>query len=84
MARGIRNEFIEKWNAAGLTHLSYSWQNAMTQPMRRAAAAARQSGLLSLWAGQGVGLIHEGTAADLISRWREEMKSAQRIAAQSF
>lgn len=84
MARGIRNEFIEKWNASGLTHLSYPWQNAMTQPMRRAAAAARQSGLLSLWAGQGVGLIREATAAELISRWREEMKAAQQNASQSF
>lgn len=84
MARGIRNEFIEKWNASGLTHLSYPWQNAMTQPMRRAAAAARQSGLLSLWAGQGVGLIREGSAAELISRWREEMKAAQQNASQIF
>jgi NAD(P)H-dependent flavin oxidoreductase YrpB (nitropropane dioxygenase family) len=52
--------------------------------MRRAAAAARQSGLLSLWAGQGVGLIREGSAAELIARWREEMKAAQQSASQSF
>lgn len=84
MARGIRNEFIEKWNAAGLTHLSYPWQNAFTQAMRRAASTARQAGLLSLWAGQGVGLIREGTAAELIACWREEMKAAQQNAVQSF
>lgn len=84
MARGIRNEFIEKWNAAGLTHLSYPWQNAMTQPMRRAAASAKQAGLLSLWAGQGVGLIREGTAAELISCWRGEMEEARQNASRSF
>jgi nitronate monooxygenase len=84
MARGIRNEFVEKWNAAGLTHLSYPWQNAFTQQMRRAASAAKQAGLLSLWAGQGVRLIREGTAAELIAQWREEMKAAQQNALQSF
>jgi nitronate monooxygenase len=84
MARGLRNEFIEKWNASGLTQLSYPWQNAFTQQMRRAAAATRQPGMLSLWAGQGVRLIREGTAAELISRWREEMKAAQQDACQSF
>jgi nitronate monooxygenase len=84
MARGIRNEFIEKWNAAGLTHLSYPWQNAFTQPMRRAAAAAKQAGLLSLWAGQGVGLIREDSATALIARWREEMKAAQQNACEGI
>ena len=76
MARGIRNEFIESWNDAGMAHLSYPWQNALTQSMRRAASEARQAGLLSLWAGQGVGLIREGSAQELISRWKLEMKTA--------
>lgn len=75
-ARGIRNEFIEKWNAADLKSLSYPWQNAFTQRMRRAAATAKEPGLLSLWAGQGVTLIRESTAAELMARWREEMKTA--------
>lgn len=76
MARGIQNEFITKWNQSGLANLSYPWQNAFTQQMRRAASAGKDAGLLSLWAGQGVGLIREGTAAELISRWRQEMKTA--------
>lgn len=80
MARGIQNEFISKWNESGLKNLSYPWQNAFTQQMRRAASAAKQSGMLSLWAGQGVGLIREGSAAELMSRWREEMKVAQQSA----
>jgi len=84
MARGIRNEFIESWNDAGITNLSYPWQNAFTQPMRRAASEARQSGMLSLWAGQGVGLIREGSAQELISHWKAEMKTTLANLAQAL
>ena len=76
MARGLRNEFIEKWNAAGLTHLPYPWQNAFTQPMRRAAAAAKQSDLLSLWAGQGVRMLRERTAGGLMEELKAEIEQA--------
>jgi len=74
MARGLSNEFIEKWNAAGLDHLPYPWQNAFTQPMRRAATAAKHAGLLSLWAGQGLGMLREMTASQLMTKLQEEMK----------
>jgi nitronate monooxygenase len=74
MARGLRNEFIDRWNASGLTHLPYPWQNAFTQSMRRAAAQAKQSGVLSLWAGQGIGMIREGSAKELMSQLQEEVK----------
>jgi nitronate monooxygenase len=76
MARGLSNEFIEKWNAAGMTHLPYPWQNAFTQSMRRAAATAKDAGLLSLWAGQGVGMLRETTAAQLMKELEKEMKQA--------
>src|SRR5438270_683893 len=76
MARGLSNEFIEQWNAAGLEHLPYPWQNAFTQPMRRAAAAAKQAGLLSLWAGQGVSMLRETTATQLMKELQDEMKQA--------
>jgi nitronate monooxygenase len=76
MARGLRNEFIERWNASGLMHLPYPWQNAFTQPMRRAAAQARQSGLLSLWAGQGVRMARECSAVELIAQLKDEIHQA--------
>ena len=79
MARGIQNEFITAWSESGLANLSYPWQNAFTQQMRRAASAAKDAGLLSLWAGQGVGLIREASAAELISSWRQEIKTALQI-----
>jgi nitronate monooxygenase len=76
MARGLSNEFIEKWNESGLEHLPYPWQNAFTQLMRRAAAGAGQAGLLSLWAGQGVGMLRETTVAQLIKDLEKEMRQA--------
>ena len=76
MARGLRNEFIEQWNAAGLEHLPFPWQNALTQPMRRAATQASQSGLLSLWAGQGIRMLRQTTAEKLMAELKEEMQRA--------
>lgn len=75
MARGLSNEFIEKWNASGLAPLPYPWQNALTREMRRAAGAS-DPGLLSLWAGQGVPMLREGPAAQLIADLKEEIKTA--------
>jgi nitronate monooxygenase len=76
MARGLSNEFIEKWNSSELKHLPYPWQNAFTQPMRRAAANAKQAGLLSLWAGQGLGLLRETTTEPLMQQLGEEIEQA--------
>jgi nitronate monooxygenase len=75
MARGLNNAFIEKWNASGLEPLSYPWQNALTREMRRAAAAT-DSGLLSLWAGQGVPMLRERPARQLVSELKDELKRA--------
>jgi nitronate monooxygenase len=76
MARGLKNEFIEQWNASGLKHLPYPWQNALTREMRTAAGTAQKAGLLSLWAGQGVRMVRERTAAQLIAALENEMKQA--------
>lgn len=76
MARGLLNEFIACWNDAQLAHLPYPWQNAFTQPMRRAAAAAGRAGLLSLWAGQGVPMVRELPAGELMLRLKQEIAQA--------
>jgi nitronate monooxygenase len=76
MARGLSNEFIERWNQAKLLHLSYPWQNAFTQPMRRAAAAAKRAGLLSLWTGQGIRMLKELPAEQLMLQLKREMAQA--------
>lgn len=77
MARGLRNEFLERWNREKLLHLSYPSQNALTQPMRRAAAAANRADLLALWAGQGVPMIRELPAAQLLLQLKQEMEEAR-------
>ena len=51
---------------------AYPVQNRLTQPMRAAAAQADDPELISLWAGQGVGLARPGRAADMIRRWWAE------------
>ncbi|HEU4414222.1 MAG TPA: nitronate monooxygenase [Candidatus Angelobacter sp.] len=76
MARGLHNEFIDQWSAAGIAHLPYPWQNAFTQQMRRAAASAQQAGMLSLWAGQGVRMLRESSAQKLMTDLQEEIQRA--------
>jgi len=42
---------------------------------RTAAAQAGDAGLLSLWAGQGIGLVRRQTAAELMIRLADEMEA---------
>tara|TARA_R110002124_G_scaffold155710_1_gene322898 strand:+ start:30803 stop:31897 length:1095 start_codon:yes stop_codon:yes gene_type:complete len=77
-ARGIENRFMAmmEGDAAEAMPLPFPWQNALTRPMRTAAAKAGDAGLLSLWAGQGVGLSRRQTAAELMARLAEETDAA--------
>lgn len=45
---------------------AYPIQNALTQPMRAAAARAGEQELLSLWAGQGVRKTRAMSSAQLV------------------
>jgi len=84
-ARGIRNEFIERSEASAAQPISFPWQNSLTGPMRRAAAQQGQSGLLSLWAGQGTRMSRDISASELIDRLAEEIRATQRsLAEKSF
>jgi nitronate monooxygenase len=55
--------------------LPYPFQNALTRPMRTAAAQQGLADYLSLWAGQGVARARVMPAADLVARLIEEMAS---------
>ena len=55
MARGLSNEFIEKWNAAGLNTFLIHGRTRLRSRCVGQPRARRQAGLLSLWAGQGRG-----------------------------
>jgi nitronate monooxygenase len=54
----------------------YPVMNALTRDLRRAAAERGDASVLSLWAGQGVGLAREMPAAELVARLAEEAGSA--------
>jgi len=55
----------------------YPVQNELTKEIRAAAAAQDRPEFLSLWAGQGVGLVRDGVkAGDLVARLAVETEAA--------
>ena len=75
-ARGLRNIFIDKLHGREDFILPYPLQNALTRPMRTAAAKTDTAGFMSLWAGQGVTRARSLPASELIVRLIAEMKEA--------
>ncbi len=65
-ARGLRNAFITSIDGKELI-LPYPLQNALTRPMRTAAAQQGLPDYLSLWAGQGVARACAMPAGDLVA-----------------
>lgn len=80
-ARGLTNDFIATLAGREDIILPYPVQNALTRPMRMAAAKQRDPGYLSLWAGQGVARARALPAAELVSRLVEETAQARRSTA---
>jgi nitronate monooxygenase len=75
-ARGLANAFERAVDARPGDILPYPKQNALTRPMRTAAAAANDPEYLSLWAGQATPLaMHDVRAADVVAElaagWRD-------------
>ncbi|MGE5794252.1 MAG: nitronate monooxygenase, partial [Bacteroidota bacterium] len=58
--------------------LPFPLQNALTRPLRTAAAKAGRAEFLSLWAGQGVRLARREPAAALVRRLANEAGSVLR------
>ncbi|HEX2078660.1 MAG TPA: nitronate monooxygenase [Longimicrobium sp.] len=65
-ARGIRTTFMDQVEREGIPIPPFPLQNALTRPLRTAAARAGESDALSLWAGQGLRLLRTGSAATLV------------------
>ena len=76
-ARGIVNRFMTEVDRAGEV-LPFPLQNALTRPLRTAAAKQNRAELLSLWAGQGVRLARRQKAAELVARLASEAEAALR------
>jgi nitronate monooxygenase len=56
--------------------LPFPMQNALTRPLRTAAAKQGRAEFLSLWAGQGVRLARRQSAAELVARLANETEAA--------
>ncbi len=65
-ARGIGNRFMREVGADAGAILPFPWQNALTRPMRSAAAKTQRAEFLSLWAGQGARMARRQPAAELM------------------
>lgn len=63
VARGLKNTVTAQVQRP----LPYPLQNALTRPMRAAAAMQQRLEFLSLWAGEGVGQGREGPAAEILA-----------------
>jgi nitronate monooxygenase len=74
-ARGIVNRFMRDIDAAGDV-LPFPLQNALTRPLRTAAATQGRTECLSLWAGQGVRMARRQTTADLVAALVKETDDA--------
>ena len=81
-ARGIANAFMDEAERAGDGAIPpFPLQNALTRPMRNAAAKAGDTERLSLWAGQGVRLARRMKAAELVTRLVGEIEATRRALA---
>jgi len=72
-ARGLGNRFTREMSGEPLA--PYPVQNALTREIRAAAAKAGDSGLLSLWAGQGAPLLRDEPARELVARILREAEA---------
>jgi nitronate monooxygenase len=75
-ARALPNTFVSKLEGQEKIILPFPLQNALTRPMRTAAAKLGESGFLSLFVGQGVTRTRAMPAAELVSRLVAEMHQA--------
>lgn len=77
-ARGLRNRFVEAMAPFAGELPPYPVLNALTAPLRRAAAAAGRGDLLSEWCGQGAARVRPMPAAELVRVLMAEYAAARR------
>lgn len=75
-ARGIENRFMRDLREVEGEVPAYPVQNRLTQALRAAAVKADEPDMISLWAGQAVGLARPGEAGEMVQAWWREAKAA--------
>ncbi|MEP7186653.1 MAG: nitronate monooxygenase [Rhodanobacter sp.] len=76
-ARGLRNRFVESMPQAA-HGLPYPILNALTAPLRKAAARAGRGDLMSEWCGQAASMGRPQPAGELVARLMHEYRLAKR------
>jgi nitronate monooxygenase len=76
-ARGLRNTYVKAMAAIEHGLPAYPITNALTSPLRRAAAAAGRGDLLSEWCGQGAGMARALPAGELVAVLMDEYVQAR-------
>lgn len=76
-ARGLANAFTARLTGKEEIILPFPLQNALTRPMRNAAAKQGESAFQSLFCGQGVTRARALPAAELVNRLVAEMNNAR-------
>jgi nitronate monooxygenase len=81
-ARALANRFIREMEAANAPQLVFPAQNALTGPLRAAAAEAGNGDFPSLYAGQAAALARALPAGELVARLHAEaLEALDRLAA---
>lgn len=80
-ARGLRNRFVDAMQPFAGELPPYPILNALTAPLRRAAAAAGRGDLLSEWCGQAAARVRPLPAAELVRVLMDEYADARRTLA---
>jgi nitronate monooxygenase len=80
-ARGLRNRYVEAMEDVAGELPAYPVLNALTAPLRRAAAAAGRADLVSEWCGQAAARVRPQPATELVARLMHEYRLARRALA---
>ena len=75
-ARGIVNRLMDDIDVEADAILGFPLQNALTRPVRSAAAERDDARYLSLWAGQGIRMARRLPAAELVAALVDETAAA--------
>ncbi len=71
-ARGLRNRLLERLDADAAAAPDYPVQNALSAPLRAAAARAGRADLMAMWAGQGHARARAVPAGELVEALARE------------
>ncbi len=74
LARGIRNEFMDAHDEAA--PIAYPEVHYLTAPLRQAARARGETGLINLWAGEAHQLAEARPAAEVVGRLAADGREA--------